>query len=76
MDYVGNYEPFHAPHKDFLNDGESNIVDRTEVYDIRGHLLTTIHHSQDVTQLPLQFGVYIVKTIFSDGTSTTNKIIN
>ena len=75
MDYVGNYEPFHAPHKDFLNDGEANIIDRTEVYDMSGHLLTTIHHSQNVTQLPLQFGVYIVKTIFSDGTSITNKII-
>ena len=78
MDYSGSYAPFHAPYKGSIETEvtDDNIfVKEIEIYDINGKKITTANNSMVIESLPLLSGVYIVKTIFSDNTFETNKII-
>ena len=78
MDYSGTYAPFHAPGKEIIaSEATENelSVNKMEIYDISGKKLAGIDGSVNIESLPLQSGIYVVKTIFSDGTFNTNKII-
>lgn len=78
MDYSGTYEPFHTPERETIaNEATGNelSVAKKEIYDISGKKITGIDGSVGIETLPLQPGVYVVKTIFMDGSFETNKII-
>jgi len=78
MNYSGTYEPFHTPERETIaNEATGNelSVAKKEIYDISGKKITSIDGSVGIETLPLQPGVYVVKTIFMDGSFETNKII-
>lgn len=78
MNNSGTYAPFHTPGKEIIASEatESELsVNKMEIYDISGKKLAGIDGSVNIESLPLQSGIYVVKTIFSDGTFNTNKII-
>ena len=54
---------------------ESSSIHSVEVYDIKGQLIARVNNMQSVDTLPLKDGVFIIKTIYLDGTNITNKII-
>lgn len=54
---------------------ESSSIHSVEVYDIKGQLIAKVNNTQSVDMLPIKNGVYIIKTIYKDGTTNTNKII-
>ncbi len=78
MNTSGTYSPFHAPERGNLeNDVENNAlsISKVEIYDINGRIVTSTNSPINIESLPLQPGVYVVKTIFADDTFKTNKII-
>ena len=78
MDNSGTYAPFHAPERETIANkatGNELSVAKKEIYDISGKKITGIDGSVGIETLPLQPGVYVVKTIFMDGSFETNKII-
>lgn len=78
MDYSGIYAPFHAPKIGNITcEGTQNdqSVIQIVIYDINGHRIKNIDPSASIESLPLPCGVYLIKTIFSDYTFETNKII-
>ena len=80
MDMGGSYAPFHMPrqqNKDVINtdiSDDSSIIS-IEIYDISGKRITSIKDLLQMNNLPLQSGVYVIKTTYNDGTFNTNKII-
>ena len=51
------------------------LVSKVEIYDINGKIVTRTDSLVDIESLSLQPGVYVVKTIFSNDTFETHKII-
>ena len=74
MNTYGTYAPFHMPKKDTVNTLVSNRISSVEIYDISGKKIT-VSSMHDISSIPLSSGVYVVKTLYEDGTSYTNKII-
>ena len=79
MDAYGTIAPFHMPIQNEHNTQEelpeSSSIHSVEVYDIKGQLIAKVNNTQSVDMLPIKDGVYIIKTIYKDGTTNTNKII-
>ena len=79
MDAYGTIAPFHMPIQNEHNTQEelpeSSSIHSVEVYDIKGQLIAKVNNTQSVDMLPIKNGVYIIKTIYKDGTTNTNKII-
>lgn len=79
MDAYGTIAPFQKPIQNEHNTQEelpeSSSIHSVEVYDIKGQLIAKVNNTQSVDMLPIKNGVYIIKTIYKDGTTNTNKII-
>lgn len=80
MDMGGSYAPFHMPrqqNKVILNTeiSDESLISSIEVYDISGKRITFIKDLQQINNLPLQSGIYVIKTTYNDGTFNTDKII-
>ena len=73
MNTYGAYAPFHMPKKDTITPVSSKIS-TIEFYDVSGKKVT-VSSTHDISSIPLPSGVYVVKTLYEDGTSYTNKII-
>ena len=77
----GTYAPFHMPHRnqetlECLDSSASSQIYLMDVYDISGKKIA----SSTSEQIPpiegaLSAGVYIIKTTYMDGTTSTNKLI-
>ncbi len=74
MNTYGTYEPFHMPKKETVDTPVGSEISSIEIYDISGEKLT-VSNMRDISSLPLSAGVYVVKTLYNDGTFSTNKII-
>ena len=74
MNTYGTYEPFHMPKKETVDTPVGSEISSIEIYDISGEKLT-ISNTRDISSLPLSAGVYVIKTLYNDGTFSTNKII-
>lgn len=70
----GDAAPFHMPYNKNINNSDE-IVDnvRIDIYDISGKLLQTI--TNEVQDINLQAGIYILQYIDANGNMTTEKII-
>ena len=78
MDNNGTYAPFHAPERgNFETNVENNSaqISKIEIYDINGRIITSSDCPINIETIPMQPGVYVVRTIFADNTFETNKII-
>lgn len=76
MDAAGSYAPFHIKKKDNTNGLMSDsIIKSVEIYDIKGHQVAVGKDSQSTRTISLPSGVYVVRTIYRDGSISTNKII-
>ena len=53
---------------------ECYVTKGSDSYLIRGEKLT-VSNTRDISSLPLSAGVYVIKTLYNDGTFSTNKII-
>lgn len=64
-----------AIQKHSLVENNSAQISKIEIYDINGRIITSSDCPINIETLPLQPGVYVVRTIFADNTFETNKII-
>lgn len=74
MDTYGTYAPYHMPKKEVVDAPSDSKIRSIEIYDISGKKMT-VSNRHDISSLPLSAGVYVIKTLYNDGTFSTNKII-
>lgn len=79
MDYLGGYAPFHMPPQNRDNQESISTISQIsliEIYDIWGKKITSSSGEDgQLTEGSLSSGVYVVKTIHTDGLITTYKLI-
>lgn len=75
----GSFAPFCAPKrsdKEFDNfTKEEKSISHVCICDISGKTIAIINSPSEIRSLPFSSGVYVVKTIYTDGTFNINKII-
>ena len=75
----GSFATFRAPRNN--NNIQNNLNERTKnistvyICDISGNVILTTDNFSDIQSQTLSSGVYVVKTIYTDGTTKVDKII-
>ncbi|WPR71975.1 cellulase family glycosylhydrolase [Flavobacterium sp. NG2] len=63
------------PVTDYLNITTTQNIQKMELYNLNGQLYTLEHRNQEVRLPSLSNGLYLLKTTFSDNTTSHNKLI-
>lgn len=80
MDAAWGYPPFYIKNHDNEKNKDCNrhdvsTINKVQIYDINGRNVASVSSDFDINQLVLPAGVYIIKTMYNDGTIHTNKFI-
>lgn len=75
---MGSYgipAPYHMPKSTcFTHDNNSTMRVKQEIYSVNGILMYTLTPGENISDLPLANGMYIIRSLFDDETSETQKI--